>query len=88
MPTSSKYFGNISEIEKQPCIYILSRYFRKDIIDHRKDKDIPVNVVKENSDLFTSFTCASFNNMFDSSIFPAALKVAHITSFIIQYFCL
>ena len=47
-----------------------------------------MNDVKENSDLFTTFTCASFNNMFHSSIFPAALKVAHITSFIIQYFCL
>ena len=36
-------------------------------------------IIKENSNIFASFICKPFNNMVNSSTFPAALKLAHIT---------
>ena len=44
-----------------------------------QDTDIPTKIIKQNSDIFASFVRKSFNNMIDSSTFPAPLKLAHIT---------
>ena len=44
-----------------------------------QDTDILTKVIKQNSDIFASFICKTFNNMVDSSTFPAALKLVHIT---------
>ena len=43
-----------------------------------QDTDIPTKIIKQNSDIFASFMCKSFNNMIDSSTFPAAFKLEHI----------
>ena len=44
-----------------------------------QDTDIPTKIIKQNSDIFASFICKSFNNMVDSSTFPAPFKLVHIT---------
>ena len=44
-----------------------------------QDIDIPTKIIKQNSDIFASFICKTFNNMVNSSTFPAALKLTHIT---------
>ena len=43
--------------------------------------DISTKIIKQNLDIFASFICKTFNNMVDSSTFPAAFKfkLAHIT---------
>ena len=45
-----------------------------------QDTDIPTKIIKENLfSLFACFICKTFSNMVNSSKFPAALKLAHIT---------
>ena len=41
--------------------------------------DIPTKIIKENSDIFSSFICESINNSIKSSIFPSCLKHADVT---------
>ena len=41
--------------------------------------DIPTKIIKENSDIFSSFICESINNSIISSIFPSCLKHADVT---------
>ena len=41
--------------------------------------DIPTKIIKENSNIFSSFTYQSFNNIIDVCIFPTSLKLANIT---------
>ena len=41
--------------------------------------DIPTKIIKQNLDIFVSFIWKTFNNIVDSSTFPAAFKPAHIT---------
>ena len=41
--------------------------------------DIPTKIIKENSDIFSSFICESINNSIKSSIFPSSLKYADVT---------
>ena len=43
--------------------------------------DVLAKIIKENSNIFASVICKSFNNMIDSSIFSAALKLAHMILF-------
>ena len=45
-----------------------------------QDTGIPTKIIKQNSNIFASFMCKSFNNMIDSSTFPVALKLGLITS--------
>ena len=49
-----------------------------DISKSSQDVDVPAKIIKENSEIFAHFICESFNNMIDSSMFPAVLKLAHI----------
>ena len=58
---------------------VLKEIGNLDTTKSSQDKDIPTKVIKQNSDIFGSFICKTFNNMVDSSTFPAALKLAHIT---------
>ena len=44
-----------------------------------EDAVIPTKIFKQNSDIFASFICKTFNNTVDSSTFPATLKLAHVT---------
>ena len=41
--------------------------------------DIPTKIIKENSDIFSSFICESTNNSIKSSIFPSCTKHADVT---------
>ena len=41
--------------------------------------DIPIKIIKENSDIFSNFNCKSINNSIKSSIFPSCLKHADVT---------
>ena len=44
-----------------------------------QSSDIPIKVLKENSDIFSNFLCNSFNNSIKFSTFPEILKHANIT---------
>ena len=35
--------------------------------------------MKKKSDIFASFICKTFNNMVETSTFPAAIKLTHVT---------
>ena len=59
---------------------ILKEVDNLDIFKSSQEIDVPAKITKENADMFVWFICESFNNMIDSSIFPATLKLAHITS--------
>ena len=58
---------------------VLKEIGNLDTTKSSQDTDIPTKIIKQNSDIFASFICKSFNNMIDSSTFPAPLKLAHIT---------
>ena len=58
---------------------VLKEIGNLDTTKSSRDTDIPTKVIKQNSDIFVSFICKTFNNMVHSSTFPAALKLAHIT---------
>ena len=45
-----------------------------------QEDDLPTEIIKENSDIFSNFIYQSFNNMIDVFIFPTSLKLADITS--------
>ena len=47
-----------------------------------QSSDIPIKVLKENSDSFSNFLCNSFNNSIKLSTFPEILKHADITPFV------
>ena len=49
-----------------------------DISKSSQDVNVPAKIIKENSKKFAHFIFESFNNMIDSSMFPAVLKLAHI----------
>ena len=42
--------------------------------------DIPTNIIKENSDIFSNFICESINSSIKSPIFPSCFKHADVTS--------
>ena len=74
--------------QKEFYIYIFSCYERRgfkeggnlDTTKLSEDTDIPTKIIKQNTNILASFICKSFKNMVDSSTFPAALKLAHITT--------
>ena len=41
--------------------------------------DIPTKIIKDNSDIFSNFTCENINNSITSSIEPSSLKHAVVT---------
>ena len=57
---------------------------KKEIIklDPRKatpNTDIPVRILKHNSDIFGSYICDSFNECVHKGVFPSILKTTNIT---------
>ena len=44
-----------------------------------QESDIPVKLIKENSDLFTEIICKYFNEFLEKSKFPDCLKLANVT---------
>ena len=66
-------FSHVTKVE------VLKKKGDLDTTKLSQDTDIPTKVIKQNSDIFASFTCKTFNNIIDSSTFPAALKLTHIT---------
>ena len=50
-----------------------------DVNKASQSSDIPIKVLKENSDIFSNFLCNSFNNSIKLSTFPEILKNADIT---------
>ena len=43
--------------------------------------DIPIKILKENSEIFSYILCHNFNNYLFSKVFPSSLKKADITRF-------
>ena len=41
--------------------------------------DIPIKILKQNSDIFSYILCHNFNNSLFSKVFPSSLKKADIT---------
>ena len=73
---------------KNNSIFIFSHISKEEVLKEignlyttksSQDTDIPTKIIKGNSDIFASFIRQSFNNLIDSSTFPASLKLAHIT---------
>ena len=44
-----------------------------------QENDIPVKIIKENSDLFVELICKFFNESLEKSNFPDCLKLANVT---------
>ena len=44
-----------------------------------QESDIPLKIIKENSDIFGAYLLSSFNDATDKSYFPTTLKQANIT---------
>lgn len=41
--------------------------------------DIPINIIKQNSDIFAEFICDGYNKALENSNFPDILKLASVT---------
>ena len=70
---------NFSCVTRDTKEEVLKEIGNLDITKSSQDTNIPTKILKENSDIFACFICKTFNNMVDSSKFPEALKLAHIT---------
>ena len=70
---------NFSRVTRVTREKVLKEIGHLGITKSSQDIDIPTKIIKENSDIFACFICKTFNNVADSSTFPAALKLAHIT---------
>ena len=46
-----------------------------------QDTDLPVKILKENTDYFAEFICIQFNDSVNSSKFPFSFKCGNITPF-------
>ena len=46
-----------------------------------QNTDIPVRILKNNSDIFSNYICDFFNECVDKGVFPSILKNANITGF-------
>ena len=70
---------------KSGPVFTFNHITKKDVIkeiknlDASKKDDIPTEIIKENSDIFSNFIYQSFNNMIDVCIFLTSLKLANIT---------
>ena len=66
---------------------ILKKIGKLDISKSSQDKHVPAKHVIENFNRFAPFICESFNNLIDSSIFPAVLlkKVPNIRKKTMDY---
>ena len=57
----------------------MRKILKLDVNKVSQSSDIPIKVLKENSDSFSNFLCNSFNNSIKLSTFPEILKHADIT---------
>ena len=70
--------GNFNFIEVDQK-QIEKEILKLDVNKASQSFDIPIKVLKENSDIFNSFLCNSFNNFIKLSTFPEILKDTDIT---------
>ena len=70
--------GNFNFIEVDQK-QIEKEILKLDVNKASQSSDIPIKVLKENSDIFSNFLCNSFNNSIKLSTFPEILKHADIT---------
>ena len=70
--------GNFNFIEVDQK-QIEKEILKLDVNKASQSSDIPIKVLKENSDIFSNFLCNSFNNSIKLSKFPEILKHADIT---------
>ena len=70
--------GNFNFIEVDQK-QIEKEILKLDVNKASQNSDIPIKVLKENSDIFSNFLCKSFNNSIKLSTFPEILKHADIT---------
>ena len=67
---------NFIEVDQKQ---IKKEILKLDVNKASQSSDIPIKVLKENSDIFSNFLCNSFNNSIKLSTFPEILKHADIT---------
>ena len=70
---SSFSFAEVNEADIEKEILNLNRNKAS------QNSDMPTKVIKENSDIFSSFLCTSFNSSVKTTKFPQCLKLADIT---------
>ena len=70
--------GNFNFIEVDQK-QIEKEILKLDVNKASQSSDIPIKVLKQNSDVFSNFLCNSFNNFIKLSTFPEILKHADIT---------
>ena len=70
--------GNFNFIEVDQK-QIAKKILKLDVNKASQSSDIPINVLKENNDIFSNFLCNSFNNSIKLSTFPEILKHADIS---------
>ena len=70
--------GNFNFIEVDQK-QIEKEILKLDVNKASQSSDIPIKVLKENSNIFSNFLCNSFNNSIKLSTFPEILKHADIT---------
>ena len=68
---------NFTEVDQKQT---KKEILKLDVNEASQSSDIPIKVLKENSDIFSDFLCNSFNNSIKLSTFPEFLKHADITS--------
>ena len=64
---------NFTEVDQKQ---IEKEILKLDVNKAPQSSDIPIKVLKENSDIFGNFLCNSFNNSIKLSTFPEILKHA------------
>ena len=64
---------NFTEVDQKK---IEKEILKLDVNKAPQSSDIPIKVLKENSDIFGNFLCNSFNNSIKLSTFPEILKHA------------
>ena len=73
--TSLFSFSNVSVADVKKEIRKL------DLRKATQNTDIPVRILKQNSDIFGNYICDFFNEYVDKGVFPSVLKNAKITPF-------
>ena len=68
---------NFTEVDQKQ---IEKENLKLDVNKASQNSDIPIKVLKENSDIFSNFLCNSFNNSITLSTFLEIQKKCRITS--------
>ena len=67
---------NFIEVDQKQ---IEKEILKLDVNKASQSSDIPIKILKENTDVFINFLCNSFNNSIKLTTFPEILKLPYIT---------